>query len=86
MTAASREVRIQNQRGLHARASAKFVQMVERFLRQCVATVNAVHELQRSNACPLNGTLLQPPHELLGLGLEAESHKRIQRERRGRER
>ena len=27
MTAASREVRIQNQRGLHARASAKFVNL-----------------------------------------------------------
>ena len=27
MTAASREVRVQNQRGLHARASAKFVNL-----------------------------------------------------------
>jgi phosphocarrier protein HPr len=28
LTAASREVRINNQRGLHARASAKFVNLV----------------------------------------------------------
>src|SRR5262245_16942572 len=56
--------------------------MLERFLRQFVAAVNAVHELQRPNACPLNGTLLQPSHELLCLVLESEPHKSIPRETR----
>ena len=39
MTALSREVRIQNQRGLHARASAKFVNMA--------AEIDAVIEVEK---------------------------------------
>ncbi|MBN9006297.1 MAG: HPr family phosphocarrier protein [Rhizobiales bacterium] len=38
--AASREIPIINKRGLHARASAKFVQMVERFNADVTVTRN----------------------------------------------
>src|SRR5262249_13739328 len=56
--------------------------MVEGFLRQGVAAIDAVHELQRAPARPLDRPLLQPSHELLGLVHEAEPHQPIQRERR----
>jgi len=39
-SAASREIPIVNKRGLHARASAKFVQMVERFNADVSVTRN----------------------------------------------
>jgi len=38
--AVSREIPIINKRGLHARASAKFVQMVERFTAEVTVTRN----------------------------------------------
>jgi len=38
--AVSREIPITNKRGLHARASAKFVQMVERFNAEVTVTRN----------------------------------------------
>ena len=61
----------------HRARAAVPVQMVEGFLRQGVAAINAVHELQRSTTRALDRAPLQPPHELLGLVHEAEPHQPI---------
>ena len=81
------DVELQLRRGgvadAHRTRAAIALQVVERFLGQFVAAVDSIHDLQWSAMRrPLDRALLQPAHKLLRLLLEAQPHKRIQRERR----
>ena len=54
MTAASREVRVQNQRGLHARASAKFVNLAS----EITASVEVEKDGNRVSGTSIMGLMM----------------------------
>jgi hypothetical protein len=53
--------------------------MVERFLRQLMAAIDALHDLQRAEAGTFDGALLEPTHELLGLARQPQAPEGVRK-------